>query len=649
MLKKYSSLFAIVLLTLFSCAGFAVTSPNKHIIIYVWDGLRPDSVTQQTTPNLYKFMRQGVQFTDQHSSYPTFTMMNAASFATGDFAGKTGFFGNTLWDNKVQGNDAWNKPIDFQQPVFTEDYKVLQDLDSDELILVQTLFHAAQQAGMTTAAVGKSGPAFLQDYKQAGIVFDEMHAYPLSFAKQLQADAYALPKLTPNAFPAGELSLATNNGNPTGAGVTVYMQDGVTADPTDASGSPYSKANEYMMQVYLNEILPKDNPQLSVIWMRNPDTTEHAYGPGTADYLAALASNDKMLGQLQAKLKTLGLLNSTDIIIVSDHAHSHVSGPVSQYPLRTVQNGNVGQLDPNGYSVSGVIRTAPLLDAAGFHAYDGEGCRYNPVLSGIKADGNNLYPTLTDKDGSACGEAGQAYTTPAYWVPQKLPRDAIIIAQNGGSEYFYIPSHNKKLVTKVTRFLQSHTQYGPVFIDDKYYQNIAGTLPMSAVNIMNPLGRSPDIIVSFNYDVQTKINGLPGIEFSDLANSRGMHGTFSPIDVHNFLAASGPDFREQYRDQLPSGNVDVAPTIAYLLQLNLPNTDGRVLREALQGNTETVYKVKAVAIQPIKRAVDLQMLDSLNQVVLQKTTYTILLQTKQLTDNQGHAYTYFDFAKAVRN
>ena len=41
-----------------------------------------------------------------------------------------------------------------------------------------------------------------------------------------------------------------------------------------------------------------------------------------------------------------------------------------------------------------------------------------------------------------------------------------------------------------------------------------------------------------------------------------MHGSFSPLDVHNTLIAFGPDFREGLKDPLPSGNVDVAPTIA---------------------------------------------------------------------------------------
>ena len=78
-------------------------------IVFVWDGLRPDDVTQVDTPNLYAMQQAGVSFTDNHSTYPTFTMMNGSSFATGSFPGKTGFYGNTFWTPPQGGtNPAGN-------------------------------------------------------------------------------------------------------------------------------------------------------------------------------------------------------------------------------------------------------------------------------------------------------------------------------------------------------------------------------------------------------------------------------------------------------------------------------------------------------------------------------------------------------------
>src|SRR5687768_3340098 len=79
------------------------TSSQNRVILFIWDGLRPDSVTAENTPNLHQLMKSGVQFLDNHSSYPTFTMINAGSFATGNRAGLTGFYGNKVWDTEVRG------------------------------------------------------------------------------------------------------------------------------------------------------------------------------------------------------------------------------------------------------------------------------------------------------------------------------------------------------------------------------------------------------------------------------------------------------------------------------------------------------------------------------------------------------------------
>ena len=74
-----------------SDSGSGTPVQQKKVILFVWDGLRPDSIDPTNTPNLYNLYQKGVFFSDNHSTYPTFTMMNSASLATGDFPYKTGF------------------------------------------------------------------------------------------------------------------------------------------------------------------------------------------------------------------------------------------------------------------------------------------------------------------------------------------------------------------------------------------------------------------------------------------------------------------------------------------------------------------------------------------------------------------------------
>ena len=617
----------------------------KHIILYVWDGLRADAVTKNHTPNLYALMNEGASFPFHHSSYPTVTMMNAASFATGARAGKTGFYGNKLWHPESKGTNSFNTSVDYQQPVFTEDYKILQALDHDALFLTDTLFSEAQKNNLKTVTIGKSGPAFMQDYLSKGKILDEEHISPLSFAKQLQKHGYPLPKHSPFAFNAGALTLAPNNGDPTSPTAFYYLSDGVTSDSSNHGNSPYSQANEYMMNMYLTAILPRYKPQLSVIWMRAPDSIEHTYGPGTPVYYNALEHNDKMLGMLIQQLKKQGIYKETDIIVSSDHAHSSISGSLQQFPLRQHEKNAIAT---NGASVSGAIRTADLLTRAGFRAFDGEGCRYNPIMSGITRTGKPLYKTKIDKTGKICGKKYTKYTTPSYKVPYgKLPDNAIIVAPNGGSVYFYVPSHNKLLVAKLVRFLQSREFFGALFIDTTHYNELPGTLPLTSIHIQDNQNRAPDIIMSFSYDANAKIHGLPGIEYADSTNERGTHGSFSPVDIHNFLAAHGPDFNSTFVDDLPTGNVDVAPTIAYLLSLPF-ESEGRVLHEALTDNKQqhNDYKVSSIQLKSKESAVNLDIYNVLQQK-LKVSSHQTIVYAKVLSLGKK-SFIYFDAAKGKR-
>ncbi len=630
---------------------------SRRVIIFVWDGLRPDSVDTANTPRLAAMAAQGVWFADNHATYPTFTMMNSASFATGNFPAATGFYGNTLWQEGPTGSDSADAIVDFDQPVFTEDYAILNDLQAyygGKLFLVGTLFQAAQKAGLVTATVGKSGAAFLQDLGEGGTIIDEKFAYPLAFAKELQAAGYALPRLTPNAYAAGSITLATSNGDPTGAGGRKNFSDTSTADPTDQGGTPYGKANSYMMGVYLDFVLAKKDPDLSLIWFRNPDSTEHSYGPGSFNYRDSLQSQDQLLGMLQDRLDVLGLAASTDVIVVSDHGHSSVSGPLDLFPLRAVKadpsglGNTTGDLDPNGFSVSGDVRLAHLMTQAGFVAYDGVGCTFDPVMSGMTADGTHLYPTQIDTDGSICGAVAGRYNTPFYRVPSgPLPAHAIVIAANGGSEYLYVPDHDAATVASAVKFLQGREEIGAIFVASSY-GSLPGTVSLDQIRLENSAGRNPDIVASYDYDETAVVQGMKGIEFESAQNYRGMHGTFGPIDVHNTLVALGPRFKQAVQDPLPSGNVDVAPTAATILGLSLPSAAGRSLDEALVGGKAVAdYTVTPSILAPSAAATGLSMVLPTNAADAGKTTYTFQVKVKDLTVG-GQTYRYFDSAKAVR-
>src|SRR5262249_33959060 len=171
-----------------------------------------------------------------------------------------------------------------------------------------------------------------------------------------------VPVNTKNAYNAGDVTLSAVNGNPTASGPKLtLMGDKVTSDPTLNGLAPPSGSNLYMLQMYLSHVLPKA-PDLSLIWFRSPDSPEHQYGPGSYTYRDALKNQDALLGQLQAALKARGWDKTTDLIVVSDHGHSSVSGDSTLFPLRAITTGAVGDVDAtNGWSVSGDVRIADLI------------------------------------------------------------------------------------------------------------------------------------------------------------------------------------------------------------------------------------------------------------------------------------------------
>ena len=86
---------------------------------------------------------------------------------------------------------------------------------------------------------------------------------------------------------------------------------------------------------------------------------------------------------------------------------------------------------------------------------------------------------------------------------------------------------------------------------------------------------------------------MNGVQITDyvLQHGQGMHGSFGRANTLNFMAAYGPDFKEQFVDQAPISNADIAPTLAWILGFDITSKGelkGRVLQEALAAGPRTI-------------------------------------------------------------
>ena len=73
----------LIVFAALSGAATAAAPTDKHVVVVVWDGMRPDFVSEQYTPTLWKLAQNGVTFRNHHSVYPSATIVNGTAINTG--------------------------------------------------------------------------------------------------------------------------------------------------------------------------------------------------------------------------------------------------------------------------------------------------------------------------------------------------------------------------------------------------------------------------------------------------------------------------------------------------------------------------------------------------------------------------------------
>jgi arylsulfatase A-like enzyme len=150
------------------------------------------------------------------------------------------------------------------------------------------------------------------------------------------------------------------------------------------------------------------------------------------------------------------------------------------------------------------------------------------------------------------------------------------VAENGGSAFVYSAD------PAAVRAIRQLDYVGPVFTRDGREQ----TFPLSLVGLDG--ARAPDVVFSFAWYNET-VDGFAGTAVGTHGKLVVDHGTISPYDLRNAFVVQGPDFRDGWRDPVPVGNIDIAPTLSHLLRLDEGTPfDGRVLAEALRDGPPAV-------------------------------------------------------------
>jgi len=134
-----------------SAAAIVSAKTDRHVVVVVWDGMRPDFVTEQTTPTLWKLAREGVTFRNHHSAYPSATMVNGTVMMTGIYPGKNGIIANHVYRPDIDPHQAIDVEL---SPVV----KKGDELSGGKYIAAPTIAELVQRAGARSLiAAAKTG------------------------------------------------------------------------------------------------------------------------------------------------------------------------------------------------------------------------------------------------------------------------------------------------------------------------------------------------------------------------------------------------------------------------------------------------------------------------------------------------------------
>jgi arylsulfatase A-like enzyme len=342
----------------------------------VWDGLRPDRVSQEITPNLWRLAQEGVWFERSHAVYPTLTRANSPAISTGCRPGRAGVPGNSFClpsSGKLTTYSTGN----------AAHLQRLSDADGRPIVLVDTLADRVRRAGGNTVVVGSGSPgsAFLQH---------------------------------PRAGESGDLVICEGLPGMVEFRQALYARFGTPP----VRRLPATAWNAYFTRIITDFVLPEMSPTLLVFWHTDPDHTSHALGHSAPETVQSLRDADVNLGALLESYDRLGLRSTTDVIVTSDHGSSTIARRVN--PAQditalfskgaTVENGGsafVYSPDP------AAVRAIRQLDYVG-PVFTRSGSEQTLPLSLVGLDGPrapDVVFSLAWDDGEVGGVAGSAVGT----------------------------------------------------------------------------------------------------------------------------------------------------------------------------------------------------------------------------------------------
>jgi arylsulfatase A-like enzyme len=260
---------------------------NRHIVLVVWDGMRPDFVTEKYAPTLDKLASDGVRFRNHHSIYPTATDVNGAALATGCYPNRNGLAANLEFRPAINPR----QPIDMGDP---DSIKRGDEVSDGKYLGLPTFVESLRAAGKKVALVG---------VKSVALLFDRHNDWTYVRIRGKPLTIFAAAPLAPSAREE-----------------MINVLGPIPDDP----GADSMQRNHFATRA-LTEFFWRDSvPDFSLLWLSEPDLAEHNFAPGSPEAIAAIKAVDDDLAMVLSALEKKKVRDSTDIFVVSDHGFSTI-------------------------------------------------------------------------------------------------------------------------------------------------------------------------------------------------------------------------------------------------------------------------------------------------------------------------------------
>ncbi|WP_449256458.1 alkaline phosphatase family protein [Bosea sp. (in: a-proteobacteria)] len=251
-----------------------------RVVIAVFDGLRPDLVTPDLTPNILRLAARGTWFRQARSVFPSVTRVATSSIAAGAPPVVHGIVGNAFYHREAIPDRIFD----------TSDAALIRRAEAHHdgrLLAADSFGDVLARAGKRLAVVhtGSAGSAhFINPRARAnGHWTFSMHG----------ADATQTPEAVEQAT--------------------------ARLGPLPERALPRLGELVYGGRVMTDIVLPELRPDVALVWFNEPDTTFHYRGLGSPEAMAGLREADRAFGAILDWVEAQPDAERIAVIAASDH------------------------------------------------------------------------------------------------------------------------------------------------------------------------------------------------------------------------------------------------------------------------------------------------------------------------------------------